>query len=82
MPYRTVTRWVKAFNDGLPTVEKIHRAIRPTNVSEEEVHALAVLLDSDRNQTIWEFVQETGLAHTAVLCILKERSSVRKIGLA
>ncbi|XP_066991019.2 condensin-2 complex subunit D3 [Anabrus simplex] len=52
---------------------------RPMSVSVEEVHALAMLLDSDRSQMIHGLAQETGLAHTTVPHILKERLGMRKI---
>ncbi|KAG8225422.1 hypothetical protein J437_LFUL004243 [Ladona fulva] len=77
LPYRTVARWVKAFNEGQQTVADMHRAGRPS-VS-EEVHTVAALVDIDRSQTIRELAHETGLAHTTVLRILKERLGMRKI---
>ncbi|GBL84277.1 hypothetical protein AVEN_118661-1 [Araneus ventricosus] len=76
-PYRTVARWVKAFNEGRQNVADMRRAGRPS-VS-EEVYAVASLLDSDRRHTIRELFRETGLAHTTVLHILKERLGMRKI---
>ncbi|GBM77747.1 hypothetical protein AVEN_18840-1 [Araneus ventricosus] len=51
LPYRTVARWVKAFNEGWQNVADMRRPGRPS-VSEEEVYALATLLDSDRRHTI------------------------------
>ncbi|PNF20489.1 hypothetical protein B7P43_G06286 [Cryptotermes secundus] len=45
----------------------------------EEVYALSALLESDRRHTIRELARETGLAHTTVLHILKERLGTRKI---
>jgi len=53
LPYRTVARWVKAFNKGCQNVAGMHRPGRPS-VSEEEVYALTALLDSDRHHTIHE----------------------------
>ena len=78
LPYRTVARWVKAFNEGRQNVADVRRPGRPS-VSEEEVYALTALLDSDRRHTIRELARETGLAHTTVLHILKERLGMRKI---
>jgi hypothetical protein len=49
------------------------------SVSEEEVYALSALLESDGRHTILELARETGLAHTSVLHILKERLDMRKI---
>jgi len=62
LPYRTVTRWVKAFNDGCQNVADMRRPGRPS-VS-EKVYALTALPDSDRRLTIRELGRETGLAHT------------------
>ena len=56
----------------------MRRPGRPS-VSEGEVYALTALLDSDRRHTIHELARETGLAHTTVLHILKERLGMRKI---
>jgi len=56
----------------------MRRPGRPS-VSEEEVYALTALLDSDRRHTIREMARATGLAHTTVLHILKERLGMRKI---
>ncbi|PNF13900.1 hypothetical protein B7P43_G10655 [Cryptotermes secundus] len=74
LPYRTVARWVKAFNEGPQNMADMRRPGRPS-VSEEEVSAL---LESDRRHTIRELARETGLAHTAVLHILKEHLGMRK----
>ncbi|PNF42072.1 hypothetical protein B7P43_G10984, partial [Cryptotermes secundus] len=71
-------RWVKAFNEGRQIVADMRRPGRPS-VSEKEVHALSALLESDRRHTILELARETGLAHTTVLHILKERLGMRKI---
>ncbi|PNF23534.1 hypothetical protein B7P43_G05594, partial [Cryptotermes secundus] len=71
LPYRTVARWVKAFNERRQNAADMRRPGRPS-VSEEEVYALSALLESDRRHTIRELARETGLAHTAVLHILKE----------
>ncbi|PNF44127.1 hypothetical protein B7P43_G03184 [Cryptotermes secundus] len=46
LPYRTVARWVKAFNEGRQNVADTRRPGRPS-VS-EEVYALSALLESDR----------------------------------
>ncbi|GBM98206.1 hypothetical protein AVEN_268136-1 [Araneus ventricosus] len=78
LPYRTVARWVKAFNEGCQNVVDMRRPGRPS-VSEEEMYAVATLLDSDRCHTIREMARETGLASTTVLHILKERLGMRKI---
>ena len=76
LPYRTVASWVKAFNEGRQNVADMCRPGRPS-VS-EEVYALTALLDSDRRHTIRELARETGLAHTTVLHILKERLGMRE----
>ena len=56
-----MARWVKAFNEGRQTVADMHRAARPS-VS-EEVHAVAALVDSDRNPPI--ILHDNARAHTA-----------------
>jgi len=43
LPYRTVARWVKAFNEGRQNVADMRRP--GPSVSEEEVYALTALLD-------------------------------------
>ena len=43
LPYRTVARWIRAFNEGRDNVEHMARPGRP-NVSEEDVEAVSVLL--------------------------------------
>ena len=77
MPYKTVARWVKAFNEGCQNVADMRRPGRP-RVS-EGVYALSALLESDRRHTIRKLAQETGLAHATVLHILKECLGMRKI---
>ncbi|PNF37899.1 hypothetical protein B7P43_G06200, partial [Cryptotermes secundus] len=79
LPYRTVARLVKAFNEGRQNVADMLRPGCPS-VSEEEVYALSALLESDRH-TIRELARETRLAHTTVLHILKERLGMRKTAL-
>ncbi|PNF28974.1 hypothetical protein B7P43_G15099, partial [Cryptotermes secundus] len=76
LPYRTVARWVKAFNEGCQNVADMHRPGHPS-VS-EEVHALSALLESDQHHTIRELARETGLAHMTVLHFLKECLGMRK----
>ena len=67
----------KTFNEGRQNVADVRRP-GCRSVSEEEVYALTALLDSDRRHTIRELARETGLAHTTVLHILKERLGMRK----
>ena len=45
LPYRTVARWVRAFNEGRDRVENMARPGR-LSVSEEEVQAVSTLLDT------------------------------------
>ncbi|PNF39245.1 hypothetical protein B7P43_G17337 [Cryptotermes secundus] len=78
LPYRTVARWVRAFNKGRQNVTDMRQPGRPS-VNEGEVYALSALLESDRRHTIRELARETGLAHMTVLHILKERLGMRKI---
>jgi hypothetical protein len=46
VPYRTVARWAKAFNEGRQNVADMRRPGRP-GVSEGVVYALSALLESD-----------------------------------
>ncbi|PSN41573.1 hypothetical protein C0J52_25006 [Blattella germanica] len=71
-----LTWWAKGFNEEHENVAGVSRSGRPS-VSEEE--AFAVLLDTDRRHSIRELGQETGLVHTTVLNILKERQAMSKI---
>ncbi|KAJ4426401.1 hypothetical protein ANN_27215 [Periplaneta americana] len=71
LPYTTVARWVRVFNEGRESLANVTRPGRPS-VSDEQVQAVAVLLDTDRSQTI-------RLSHTTVLHILKNRLRMRKI---
>ncbi|PNF38705.1 hypothetical protein B7P43_G17132 [Cryptotermes secundus] len=64
LPYRTVARWIKAFNKGRQNVADMRRPGRPS-VS-KEVYALSTSLESHRRHTIRELARETGLAHTTV----------------
>ena len=48
LPYRTVARWVKAFNEGRQNVADMCRPVRPS------------VSDSDRPHTIRELARETG----------------------
>ncbi|KAJ4444730.1 hypothetical protein ANN_06527 [Periplaneta americana] len=47
LPYRTVARWVRAFNEGRDRVENMAR-LSHQSVSEEEVEAVSALLDNCR----------------------------------
>ncbi|GBL92680.1 hypothetical protein AVEN_119080-1 [Araneus ventricosus] len=75
-----MAKWVKAFNDRRQNAADMRRP-GPPSVSEEEVYALAELLGSNRCHTIRELARETGLAHTTVLHILRERLDMRKMDL-
>ncbi|GJQ65347.1 hypothetical protein Trydic_g7461 [Trypoxylus dichotomus] len=65
-------------NGGTGCVTDLPRSGRPS-VNEEQVQAIATLLDIDRRQTIHELGQEIGLSYTTVLHILKNRLEMRKI---
>ncbi|KFM56801.1 hypothetical protein X975_13857, partial [Stegodyphus mimosarum] len=78
LPYRTVARWVKAFNEGRQNVADMLRPGRPI-VSDADVQVVAALMDSDSRQTIHQLAGQTGLAYRNVLHIMKERLSMRKI---
>ncbi|KAJ4433317.1 hypothetical protein ANN_15576 [Periplaneta americana] len=72
LPYKTVARWVRAFNDCRDRVENMARLGRPS-VSKEEVQAVSTLLENDRRQTVLELAQEIGISHLTVFRILKNR---------
>jgi len=78
IPYRTVARWVQAFRAGRQNATDQPRP-GPPSATEGQVTSLATLLETDRRWTIRELACETGLSHTPVLHILKERLHVRKI---
>ena len=48
-------------------------------ISDEDVHTVSTLVEMDRNFIIRELAQETGLAPSTVLHILKDRLRMRKI---
>ena len=78
LPYRTVPRWVAAFRDGRERVEHRPRSGHPP-VSDENVQLVSALVEVDRNVTIRKLEQNTGLAHSTVLHILKDLLKMRKI---
>ena len=78
LPYRTVARWVKAFKEGRKNVSDMPRSGHPP-VSDNDIHAVSTLVETGRNFTIRKLAQETGLAPSTVLHILKDRLGMRKI---
>ena len=78
LPYRTVERWVAAFRDGHERVEHMPRSGH-TPVSDENVQLVFALVEVDQNITIRQLEQDTGLAHSTVLHILKDLLKMRKI---
>ena len=78
LPYRTVARWVRAFKEGHENVSDMPRSGHPP-VCDEDVQTVSVLVEADRNFSIRELAQETGLAPLTVLHILKDRLRMRKI---
>ena len=78
LPYRTGARWVHAFRAGRQNATDQPWPGRPS-ATEAQVSSVATLLETDRQWTIRELACETGLSHTTVLHILKERSHMRKI---
>lgn len=78
LPYRTVARWVKAFNEGRQNVTDMPRSGHPT-VSEENVQNVNALVLADRNSTIRQLANDTRLAPSTVLKILKKHLQMRKI---
>ena len=78
LPYRTVARSVAAFRDGRECVENMRRSGHPP-VSDENVQLVSALVEVDRNITIRQLEQDTGLAHSTVIHILKDLLKMRKI---
>ena len=78
LPYRTVATWVAAFRDGRERVEHMPRSSHPP-VSDENVHLVSALVEVDWNITIRQLEEDTGLAHSTVLHILKDLLKMRKI---
>ena len=76
--YRTVARWVAAFRDGHERVEHMPRSGHPP-VSDENVQLVSALVEVDRNVTIRQLEQDTGLAHSTVFHILKDLLKMKKI---
>ncbi|KAJ4443292.1 hypothetical protein ANN_04960 [Periplaneta americana] len=62
LPYRSVTRWVKAFREGRDAIQDNLRTGRP-NVEDSTVQLLASLLDADRRWTARELAAEVGVCH-------------------
>lgn len=61
LSYRTMAKWVKAFNEECQNVSVIHL---PGRLSvREEVHALAESLNSDRHHFIRKLSRDTGFAY-------------------
>ena len=77
LPYGTVARWVRAFNEGRDYVEHMARPSRPS-VCEGDVEAVSSLLDTDRRLTVLKLALEIGLSHMTVFRIVKERLGMRK----
>ena len=78
LPYRTVARRVAAFRDVRERVEHMPRSGHPP-VSDENVQLVSALVEVDRNVPIRQLEQDTGLAHSTVLHILKDFLKMRKI---
>ena len=78
LPYRTVARWIRAFNEGHDNVEHMARPAHPS-VSEEDVEAVSALLNTNRRLTVCELALEIGLFHMTVFRILKKLLGMRKI---
>ena len=78
LPYRTVARWVRAFNEGRDNVEHMAKPGSPS-VSEEDVEAVSALLDTDRRLTVRELTLEIGLSHMTLIPIIKKCLGMRNI---
>ena len=68
LSYCTVARWIKAFKEGRQNITHMPRAGHPA-VREEDVQTMNALVLADRNATIHELTNDTGLAPLTVLNI-------------
>ncbi|PSN46608.1 hypothetical protein C0J52_17801, partial [Blattella germanica] len=80
LPYRTVARWVAAFESGREATKDKPRTGRPrtvrTDVSRAVIHQC---LENDRRWSLQELATETGIDQATVLTILRHDLHLRKI---
>ena len=80
LPYSSITRWVRQFNNGRNTVSNKHLCGRPLSATtSENVENVAKLLNDDRRYSCDEIAHEMDISHESVHRILTERLLMRKI---
>ena len=80
LPYSSVTRWVRQFNNGRNTVSNKHLCGRPLSATTgENMENVAKLLNYDRRYSCDEIAHEFDISHGSVHQILTERLQMRKI---
>ena len=80
LPYSSITRWLRQFNNGRNTVSNKHLCGRPLSATTgENVENVAKLLNDDRIYSCDEIAHELDISHGSVHRILTERLQMRKI---
>ena len=80
LPYSSITRWVRQFNNGLNTLSNKHLCGRLLSATTgENVENVAKLLNDDRRYSCDEIAHELDISHGPVHRILTECLQMRKI---
>ena len=80
LPYSSITRWVRQFNNGRNTVSNKHLCERLLSaVTGENVENVAKLQNDDRWYSCDEIAHELDISHGSVHRILTERLQMRRI---
>ena len=80
LPYSSITRWVRQFNNGRNTISNKHLCGRPLSAKTgENVENVAKLLNDDRRYSCDEIPHELDISQGSVRRILTERLQRRKI---
>ena len=80
LPYRTVARWVAAFQRGRVASADMRRTGRPKTVRTDVGHAvIAQCLEADRQWSLQELQVHTGIDQATVHKILREHLHMHKI---
>ena len=80
LPYSSITRWVRQFNNGRNTVSKKRLCGRPLSATTgENVENVAKLLNDDRRYSCNEIAHELVISHWSIHRFLTERLQMKKI---
>ncbi|PSN43656.1 hypothetical protein C0J52_16680, partial [Blattella germanica] len=80
LPYRTVARWVAAFESGREATKDKPRTGRPRTVRTDVSRAVTQqCLENDRRWSLQDLATETGIDQATVLTILRHDLHMRKI---